>query len=186
MQTGCKKAPCWQHMKLGNTFTLPMMISLGSKWRGRAFSLDTHIKGKLHLENQKQVITVISFLITSLNSPKSAILHAHFIRLWMKCFETPTLSSLQERSTTKWQCSYYDQPFKNVFLLFQDFFGSREIFHTYCNSNKMITHSFFSALQRRSVTQAVCHCAEQLRGDGCSLPDPTRPWENSESSEVLG
>lgn len=47
-----------------------------------------------------------------------------------------------------WQCSYYDQPFKNVFLLFQDFFGSQEIFNTYCNSNKMITHSFFSLLSK--------------------------------------
>lgn len=94
MQIGYKKAPCWQHIKLGNTFTLPIIMRLGSKWGGRAFSLDTPNKDKLHLLNQKQVITVISFLITSLNSSKSAVLRAHFIRLWMNRFETPTLSSL--------------------------------------------------------------------------------------------
>lgn len=73
-----------------------------------------------------------------------------------------------------WQCSYYDEPFKNVFLLFQDFFGSREIFHTYCSSNKMITHSFFSSLSKGeawlkpSVTEQNC-C------EGMAAPFQTLP-----------
>lgn len=60
MQIGCRKAPCWQPRKLGNAFTLPIIIY---RWAPREevgfFLLDIHIKDKLYLLKQKQVIAVI-------------------------------------------------------------------------------------------------------------------------------
>lgn len=37
------------------------------------------------------------------------------------------------------------------------FFGSWEVFHTYCNSNKMITHSFFSPKVKHDSSRLSLH-----------------------------
>lgn len=130
----------------------------------------------MYLLKQKQVITVIKFLIASLNASEVLsyvlISYTHEWNILKSQHFLPLKKEILQCDNASIMASHL----RMSFCFSKIFFGSWEIFHTYCNSNKMITHSFF--LLRWSMTQAVCHCAELLRGDGCSFPDPSRPWEN--------
>lgn len=168
MQIGCKKAPCWQNMNLVHTFTLSVTPLLGSEWSGRVFPPGTHIKDKLQLLNQKQVITVISFIIASLNPSWVLLSYVYEWNVLKPQHLLPFRRAALPRDNTAIMTSH----FRSAFCFSKIFWLPRNI--SYLLQLKQNDYSFLlPALQRQIVTPASAAAQGQRL-------TPARPRDGSE------
>lgn len=184
MKICCKKAPCWQNMNLGNNFTLPTTPSLGSEWSGRAFPPGTHIKDKLHLLNQKQVITAISFLITSLNP--SWVLFS-YVYEW-NVLKPQHLLPFRRAALLRDNAAIYDQPFHNGFLLSQDILAPENYFILTAIQTKWLLIPSPRSPKAKCAS-SLCCCPEPMAAPAQTLPGlgtAAKHWLDPACHRLLG